>query len=101
MVFFVKYEFWPNYLKYLEERKIQTFLIVGVFRSNHWFFKYYGKWFRKRLKAFSHFFVIDENSMNTLKKNGFKNSSVMGDSRFERVMDIKKSLNKVKYIELC
>ncbi len=99
MVFFVKYDFWPNYLKYLEERKIQTFLIVGVFRSNHWFFKYYGKWFRKRLKAFSHFFVIDENSMNILKKNGFKNSSVIGDSRFERVMDIKKSMYKVKYIE--
>tara|TARA_B100001057_G_C22858683_1_gene953632 strand:+ start:2111 stop:3352 length:1242 start_codon:yes stop_codon:yes gene_type:complete len=99
MVFFVKYEFWPNYLKYIEERKIQTFLIVGVFRNNHWFFKYYGKWFRKRLKAFSHFFVIDENSMNILKKNGFKNSSVIGDSRFERVMDIKKNMNKVKYIE--
>ena len=99
MVFFVKYEFWPNYLKYLGERRIQTFLIVGVFRSNHWFFKYYGKWFKKRLKAFSHFFVIDENSMNILSKNGFQNSTVIGDSRFERVMNIQKTCNKIEIIE--
>ena len=99
MVFFVKYEFWPNYLKYLAERRVQTFLIVGVFRSNHWFFKYYGKWFKKRLKAFSHFFVIDENSMNILSKNGFQNSTVIGDSRFERVMNIQKSCNKIENIE--
>ena len=99
MVLFVKYEFWPNYLNYLNKKNIPTYLIMGVFRNNHWFFKYYGKWFKKRLKAFSHFFVIDENSMNILSKNGFQNSTVIGDSRFERVMNIQKSCNKIENIE--
>ena len=99
MVLFVKYEFWPNYLNYLNKKNIPTYLIMGVFRNNHWFFKDYGKWFKKRLLAFKHFFVIDEGSLRVLKKNGFNNSTVIGDSRFERVMNIRNSNNKIKIIE--
>ena len=99
MVLFVKYEFWPNYLNYLNKKNIPTYLIMGVFRNNHWFFKDYGKWFKKRLFAFKHFFVIDEGSLRVLKKNGFNNSTVIGDSRFERVMNIRNSNNKIEIIE--
>ena len=99
MVLFVKYEFWPNYLNYLNKKNIPTYLIMGVFRNNHWFFKDYGKWFKKRFLAFKHFFVIDEGSLRVLKKNGFKNSTLIGDSRFERVMNIRNSNNKIEIIE--
>ena len=99
MVFFVKYEFWPNYLYYLYKKNVPTYLVVGVFRDSHWFFKFYGKWFKKRLLVFKHFFVIDVDSMHILKKNGFKNCTVIGDSRFETVMNIQKSDNKIEIIE--
>ena len=99
MVFFVKYEFWPNYLNYLNKKDIPTYLVNGVFRNSHWFFKDYGKWFKKRLLAFKHFFVIDENSEHVLKKNGFKNSTLIGDSKFERVMNSQKRNNKIEIIE--
>lgn len=99
MVFFVKYEFWPNYLNYLNKKNIPTYLVNGVFRNSHWFFKDYGKWFKKRLLAFKHFFVIDENSEHVLKKNGFKNSILIGDSKFERVMNSQKRNNKIEIIE--
>ena len=99
MVFFVKYEFWPNYLNYLNKKNIPTYLVNGVFRNSHWFFKDYGKWFKKRLLAFKHFFVIDENSEHVLKKNGFKNSTLIGDSKFERVMNSQKRNNKIEIIE--
>ena len=99
MVFFVKYEFWPNYLNYLNKKNIPTYLVNGVFRNSHWFFKDYGKWFKKRLLAFKHFFVIDEKSKHILKKNGFKNSTLIGDSKFERVMHSQKRNNKIEIIE--
>lgn len=99
MVFFVKYEFWPNYLNYLNKKNIPTYLVNGVFRNSHWFFKDYGKWFKKRLLAFKHFFVIDEKSEHILKKNGFKNSTLIGDSKFERVMNSQKRNNKIEIIE--
>ena len=99
MVFFVKYEFWPNYLNYLNKKNIPTYLVNGVFRNSHWFFKDYGKWFKKRLLAFKHFFVIDEKSEHVLKKNGFKNSTLIGDSKFERVMNSQKRNNKIEIIE--
>ena len=95
---FVKYEFWPNFLKYLSKKKIPTYLIAGVFRENHWFFKPYGLWMKNNLKAFDHFFVQNQNSKNILNKHNFNNCSVMGDSRFERVVEIPKQDNQIKYI---
>tara|TARA_B100000768_G_scaffold76391_1_gene72871 strand:+ start:3754 stop:4995 length:1242 start_codon:yes stop_codon:yes gene_type:complete len=95
---FVKYEFWPNFLKYLKKKKVPTYLIVGSFRENHWFFKPLGFWMKKNLKAFSHFFVQNEISKNLLNKNNFDNCSIMGDSRFERVIELPNQNNKIEHI---
>ena len=85
MVFFVKYEFWPNYLNELKRRKIRTFLISGVFRESQPFFKPYGRWMTASLKSFEYFFLQNEDSATALEKLGFKNFSVSGDTRYDRV----------------
>ncbi len=98
MVFFVKYEFWPNFLKSLKNRNIPTYLIAGIIRENHWFFNFYGLWMKKYLKAFHHFFVQNESSKNILIKQKFTNCTVMGDSRYDRVIDLPKQNNEIKYL---
>jgi len=98
MVFFVKYEFWPNFLKSLKNRNIPTYLIAGIIRENHWFFNFYGLWMKKNLKAFHHFFVQNESSKNILIKQKFTNCTVMGDSRYDRVIDLPKQNNEIKYL---
>lgn len=95
---FIKYEFWPNFLKYLKKKKVPTYLLAGVFRENHWFFKTYGFWMKKNLEAFDHFFVQNKSSKNVLKINNFNNCSVMGDSRFERVNELPDQNNQIKHI---
>lgn len=99
LVVFVKYEFWPNILKELKIRKIRTILISGIFRESQAFFKWYGSLMRKSLKAFEHFFVQGEDSLELLKSVDFKNISVSGDTRFDRVYEITKQNNKLNFIE--
>jgi len=99
LVFFVKYEFWPNYLRALKKRNIETLLISGIFRKNQTFFKSYGGWMRKSLQAFSYFFVQDENSKKLLHSIHFDNVSVSGDTRFDRVFEITKQNNELAFID--
>ena len=72
---FVKYEFWPNYLKSLYKRNTLFYLISGVFRESHWFFKFYGFWMRKVLRSFTHFFVQNNSSKEILSKFNINNCS--------------------------
>jgi len=99
IAFFVKYEFWPNYLFELKKKKIPTFLISGVFREKQIFFKSYGGFMRKALTTFKHFFVQDENSEVLLKSFGFKNITVSGDTRFDRVSHQIEMDNSLKFAE--
>ena len=99
LVVFVKYEFWPNVLNELKIKGIKTILISGIFRESQSFFKWYGGWMRKSLKAFEHFFVQDENSKNLLQKVNLKNVTVSGDTRFDRVYEITKQNNKLDFIQ--
>lgn len=85
IAFFVKYEFWPNYLLELQQNDIPTILISGVFIEKQIFFKSYGGFMRKALGAIDHFFVQEENSKVLLNSIGFQNVSVSGDTRFDRV----------------
>ena len=98
LVFFVKYDFWPNYLFELKKRKIPTFLISGLFTDKHSFFKPRNAWLKKSLYAFTHFFVQDEGSVESLKKQGFENSSVTGDTRFDRVFQIAKNNEELDFV---
>lgn len=84
-VFFIKYEFWPNYLFELKRKQIPTFLVSGVFKEDQLFFKSYGGFMRKALTAIDHFFVQEEKSRALLKQLDFSNVTVSGDTRFDRV----------------
>ena len=99
LVFFIKYEFWPNYLFELQKRNTPTLLISGVFRKNQVFFKFYGGLMRKALTAFNHFFVQDENSKTLLDNIGFKNNTISGDTRFDRVSNQIEMDNSLKFAE--
>lgn len=98
MVFFVKYEFWPNYLNELQKSQISTYLISGIFRENQLFFKWYGGFYRKALNAFTHFFVQNESSKKLLLQLGKTNSTVSGDTRFDRVVAILEKDNHLDFI---
>ncbi|AIY13046.1 3-deoxy-D-manno-octulosonic acid transferase [Cellulophaga baltica NN016038] len=96
---FVKYEIWPNYLKELEKRKIPTLLVSAIFSKRQIFFKGYGSFMRKSLSAFSHFFVQDQNSKDLLASIGLKNSTISGDTRFDRVLKILEQDNTLDFME--
>lgn len=98
-VFFIKYEFWPNYLSELKQRNISTYLISGIFREKQVFFKGYGGFYRKALKAFNYFFVQNEKSKTLLQSIGFNNVKVSGDTRFDRVVAILEKDNTLDFIE--
>ena len=97
--FFIKYEFWPNYLNELKKRSISTYLISGIFRENQSFFKWYGGFYRKALNTFDYFFVQNEGSKTLLKSIGFTNVKVSGDTRFDRVVSILERDNTLDFIE--
>ena len=98
-VFFIKYEFWPNYLYELKQRNIPTYLISGIFREKQVFFKWYGGFYRNALKTFNYFFVQNEKSKTLLQSIGFTNSKVSGDTRFDRVVAILEKDNFLDFIE--
>lgn len=98
LVFFIKYEYWPNYLNELKKRNIKTYLISGIFRENQAFFKWYGGFYRNALKAFDYFFVQNENSKLLLQKLGFNNVKISGDTRFDRVVSILERDNSLDFI---
>jgi len=85
LAIFIKYEFWPNYLIQLKEKNIHTFLVSGLFRKEQIFFKPHGVFMRKVLNSFDHFFVQDETSKELLNNINIKETTVSGDTRFDRV----------------
>ena len=98
MVFFIKYEYWPNYLNELKKQEIKTYLISGILRENQAFFKWYGGFYRNALKTFDYFFVQNENSKKLLQSIGFNNVKVSGDTRFDRVVSILERDNSLDFI---
>jgi 3-deoxy-D-manno-octulosonic-acid transferase len=99
IVFFIKYEYWYNYLAILKKQGIPTYIVSAIFRSSQPFFKSYGFWFRKQLQNLSWFFVQDEDSEKLLRKIGIRQVSVSGDTRFDRVSAIAEKNKPVPGIE--
>ncbi|NAY92731.1 3-deoxy-D-manno-octulosonic acid transferase [Muricauda sp. JGD-17] len=99
LAIFIKYEIWPNYLHRLHERKIPTLLVSAIFSKRQVFFKSWGGFMRKSLKAFEHFFVQDPNSKQLLESIDFKNVTVSGDTRFDRVAKISEGNNQLDFME--
>jgi 3-deoxy-D-manno-octulosonic-acid transferase len=98
-VFFVKYEFWFNYLAELKKQNVPTYLVSGIFRNEQHFFKFYGAWFRKQFSSFTYFFLQDQRSEELLHSIGYTNTMVTGDTRFDRVSEISKSVKAFPLIE--
>ena len=99
LVFFIKYEYWPNYLNELKKRQIKTYLISGIFRKNQAFFKWFGGFYRNALKTFDYFFVQNDSSKKLIQNIGFNNVKVSGDTRFDRVVSILERDNSLDFIE--
>jgi len=88
IVFYIKYEFWFNFLSYLQLKQIPTILVSAIFRPDQHFFKGYGEWPRKILQGFTKIFVQTEDSKELLQFIGIENVEVSGDTRFDRVTAI-------------
>lgn len=99
MVFFIKYEYWPNYLTELAKQKVPTYLISGIFRKKQLFFKWYGGFYRSALNTFTYFFVQNESSKKLLIELGINNVAISGDTRFDRVAAILEKDNSLDFIE--
>lgn len=99
MAFFIKYEYWPNYLNELQKQNVKTYLISGIFREKQSFFKWYGGFYRNALKSFHYFFVQNESSKKLLQSIGFNHVKVSGDTRFDRVVAILERNNSLDFIE--
>ena len=99
MVFFIKYEYWPNYLNELKTQNIKTYLISGIFREGQAFFKWYGSFYRNALESFDYFFVQNDSSKQLIQSIGFNNVKVSGDTRFDRVVSILELDNSLDFIE--
>lgn len=99
IAFFVKYEFWYNYLREINRRGITLYNLSGLFTPTHIFFKPYGGLHRKMLTFFTHFFVQDLASKTLLSKLDISNVTVSGDTRFDRVKQTNRSPNHYPLIK--
>lgn len=95
----IKYEFWPNLLQELKNTNTTTILVSGIFRKKQSFFKWYGGFMRNKLTAFNHFFVQNQESKNLLNSIGYTNTTLSGDTRFDRVYEILQQNNSLPFIE--
>ena len=102
IVFFIKYEFWFHYIKELKKKNIPLYLVSAIFRENQLFFQNspWGKWYRKMLFDFEHFFVQDQQSVELLDNIGLKNATKAGDTRFDRVAAIARNGKVIPLVEI-
>ena len=99
MAFFIKYEFWYNYLHILKHRHIPVYSVSSIFRPDQVFFKWYGRQYGRVLNCFTHFFVQNTISKELLAKIGITNVTIVGDTRFDRVLQIKEAARQLPVVE--
>jgi len=99
LTLFVKYDIWPNYLLELKKRGSKALLISALFRKEQSFFKFYGGFMRQALFAFKHIFVQDINTQNLLATINYNETTVTGDTRFDRVFSQLSQNNELPFID--
>ncbi|MDD7317360.1 MAG: glycosyltransferase N-terminal domain-containing protein [Prevotella sp.] len=99
IAFFIKYEFWYNYLHILKHRGIPVYSVSSIFRPDQIFFRWYGWEYGRVLKCFTHFFVQNEISKELLSTININNVTITGDTRFDRVLHIKEQAKQLPIIE--
>ena len=99
MAFFIKYEFWYNYLHILKHRGVPTYSVSSIFREGQVFFRWYGRQYGRVLKCFTHFYVQNEKSRELLHSIGIDCVTIVGDTRFDRVLQIKNQSKELPVVE--
>lgn len=99
MAFFIKYEFWCNYLSELKRRNIPVYSVSSIFRPQQIFFRWYGGSYKNVLKCFDHLFVQNEESVRLLESIGVTRTTVVGDTRFDRVLEICSQAKELPLVE--
>jgi 3-deoxy-D-manno-octulosonic-acid transferase len=99
MAFFIKYEFWYNYLHILKHRQVPVYSVSSIFRDGQVFFRWYGRQYGRVLKCFTHFYVQNEKSRELLASIGLTNVTITGDTRFDRVLQIKEQAKQLPVVE--
>ncbi len=99
MAFFIKYEFWYNYLHLLQQRGIPVYSVSSIFREGQVFFKWYGRRYADVLRCVRRFFVQNEESRQLLATLGITEADVTGDTRFDRVLEIKEAAKQLPLVE--
>ena len=97
--FFIKYEFWYNYLHILKHRNVPVYSVSSIFRPDQGFFKWYGRQYGRVLNCFTHFFVQNEISKELLAKIGIDCVTIVGDTRFDRVLQIKEAAKQLPIVK--
>lgn len=99
MAFFIKYEFWYNYLHILRHRGVPVYSVSSIFRPGQIFFRWYGRQYSHVLKCFTRFYVQNEVSKELLAQIGIKDVQIVGDTRFDRVLQIKAAAKQLPIVE--
>ena len=99
MAFFIKYEFWYNYFHILRHRGVPVYSVSSIFRPGQIFFRWYGRGYGKVLRCVSKFFVQNEESRRLLHGIGIDSAEVVGDTRFDRVLQIRAAAKQLPIVE--
>jgi 3-deoxy-D-manno-octulosonic-acid transferase len=99
VVYFIKYEFWYNFIHILQKKKTPLFCISANFRHNQLFFKWYGFWYKEFLHKFTHIYVQNQTSKDLLVNAGVENVTISGDTRFDRVFEIASQTKELPIIK--
>lgn len=99
MAFFIKYEFWYNYLHILHKNNVPVYSVSSIFREGQIFFRWYGKGYAEVLQYFTHFYVQNEKSCQLLATLGIHDVTIVGDTRFDRVLQIRQKAKRLPIIE--
>lgn len=99
MAFFIKYEFWYNYLHIMRHRNVPTYSVSSIFRPEQIFFRVYGRQYGRVLRCFTRFFVQNEESKRLLGGIGINDVDVVGDTRFDRVLQVRDAGKRLPIVE--
>lgn len=99
VAFFIKYEFWWNYLHILKRRGVPVYSVSSIFREGQVFFRWYGRTYSNVLKCFTRFFVQNDESRRLLATLGITDVDVTGDTRFDRVLQVKQQARQLPIVD--
>lgn len=98
-VYFIKYEFWRNYIDILHRNNVPVYSVSSIFRPGQIFFRWYGRNYARVLHRMTHLYVQDEASKQLLAGIGVNQVTVVGDTRFDRVIDIRNAAKPLPLVE--